>query len=99
MIFFFCFFVMRAMDISISYNTTTFFIQVNLSISGGSCFLEASVNASQVLEVVQPPTGLQCLQLVLSPKGLGTALVTVHDIGLAPPTTASAVVRNLKRLM
>lgn len=50
------------------------------------------MNDSQVVEVVQPPLGLQCSQLMLSPKGLGTAFVTVWDIGLAPPITASAVV-------
>ncbi|XP_031406672.1 nuclear pore complex protein GP210 isoform X1 [Punica granatum] len=67
--------------------------KVNLSISGGSCFLEAAANDSQVVEIIQPPPGLQCLQLFLSPRGLGTALVTVNDIGLAPHLTASALVR------
>ncbi|EXC20346.1 hypothetical protein L484_020567 [Morus notabilis] len=67
--------------------------KLNLSITGGSCFLETFVNDSQVIEVVQPPTGLQCLQLILSAKGLGTAAVTVYDIGLAPPLKASAVVQ------
>ncbi|KAF4381614.1 hypothetical protein F8388_021242 [Cannabis sativa] len=67
--------------------------KVNLSTTGGSCFLEAFVNDTQVVEVVQPPTGLQCLQLILSPKGLGTAVVTVYDIGLTPPLTASALVQ------
>ncbi|PRQ54034.1 putative invasin/intimin cell-adhesion [Rosa chinensis] len=67
--------------------------KVNLAISGGSCFLKVVVNDSQVVEVIQPPTDLQCSQLVLSPKGLGTALVTVYDIGLAPPLAASAVVQ------
>lgn len=67
-------------------------MQANLSILGGSCFLEAAVNDSRVVEVIQPPPGLQCSQLTLSPKGLGTALVTVYDIGLAPPRAALAVV-------
>lgn len=67
--------------------------KVNLAITGGSCFLKVIVNDSQVVEVIQPPTDLQCSQLVLSPKGLGTALVTVYDIGLAPPLAASAVVQ------
>ncbi|CAK7328122.1 unnamed protein product [Dovyalis caffra] len=67
--------------------------KVNLSISGGSCLWEAVVNDSQVVEVTQPPTGLQCFQLGLFPKMLGTALVTVYDIGLIPPTSASAVVQ------
>ncbi|XP_030530756.1 nuclear pore complex protein GP210 isoform X1 [Rhodamnia argentea] len=66
--------------------------KLNLSISGGSCFLESSVNDSQIVEVIHPPPGLQCSQLMLSPRGLGTALVTVNDIGLAPPQMASATV-------
>ncbi|XP_007031576.2 PREDICTED: nuclear pore complex protein GP210 [Theobroma cacao] len=67
--------------------------KANLSITGGSCFLEAVVNDSRVVEVTQPPPGLQCLQMMLSPKGLGTALVTVYDIGLAPNIAASVVVQ------
>ncbi|KAF5479668.1 hypothetical protein F2P56_000470 [Juglans regia] len=67
--------------------------KLNLSIIGGSCFLETVVNDTQVVEVVPPPPSLQCLQLMLSPRGLGTALVTVHDIGLVPPIAASAVVQ------
>ncbi|XP_021891982.1 nuclear pore complex protein GP210 [Carica papaya] len=67
--------------------------KVNLSITGGSCFLESVVNDSRVVEIIQSPPGLHCLQLVLSPKGLGTALVTVYDIGLVPPLAASAEVQ------
>ncbi|XP_050383609.1 nuclear pore complex protein GP210 [Argentina anserina] len=67
--------------------------KVNLTITGGSCFLKVAVNDSQVVEVFQPPTDLQCSQLMLSPKGLGTALVRVDDIGLAPPLAALAVVQ------
>lgn len=72
--------------------------QVNLSISGGSCFLEAAANDSQVVEIIQPPPGLQCSQLFLSPRGLGTALVTVNDIGLVPKLTASALVTSFHLL-
>ncbi|XP_057962885.1 nuclear pore complex protein GP210 isoform X2 [Malania oleifera] len=67
--------------------------KVNMSITGGSCFLNAVANDSQIVEIVQPPTGLQCSQLILVPKGLGTALVTVYDIGLTPPLAASSLVR------
>ncbi|KAK8335185.1 hypothetical protein V6Z12_A09G036600 [Gossypium hirsutum] len=67
--------------------------KANLSITGGSCFLEAVVNDSRVVEVTQSPPGLQCLQLILSPKGLGTAVVTVYDIGLTPNLVASVVVQ------
>ncbi|GMP38818.1 hypothetical protein CsSME_00009940 [Camellia sinensis var. sinensis] len=66
--------------------------QLNLSITGGSCFLDAVVNNSQVVEVIQPPSGLQCSQSVLAPKGLGTALVTFYDIGLSPPHATASVV-------
>ncbi|KAK9272744.1 hypothetical protein L1049_003121 [Liquidambar formosana] len=67
--------------------------KVNLSITGGSCFLEAVVNDSRVVEIIQPLPELQCLQLMLAPRGLGTALVTVNDIGLVPPLAASSVVQ------
>ncbi|CAL5332090.1 unnamed protein product [Camellia sinensis] len=65
--------------------------QLNLSITRGSCFVDAVVNNSQVIEVIQPPSGLQCSQSVLAPKGLGTALVTVYDIGLSPPLATASV--------
>lgn len=67
--------------------------RLNLSIAGGSCYLDTHINDSQVLEIVQLPLDLQCLQLMLAPKRLGTALVTVYDIGLAPPLAASSVVQ------
>ncbi|XP_027187547.1 nuclear pore complex protein GP210 isoform X1 [Cicer arietinum] len=67
--------------------------KVNLSITGGSCFLEAVANDSQVVEVIQPPTGLECQQLILSPKGLGIADLTLYDTGLTPPLRASALVQ------
>ncbi|XP_029128898.1 nuclear pore complex protein GP210 isoform X2 [Cajanus cajan] len=67
--------------------------KVNLSIIGGSCFLEAVTNDSQVVEVIQPPLGLECRQLILSPKGLGIANLTLYDIGLSPPQRASALVQ------
>ena len=57
------------------------------------------MNDSQVVEVIQSPPGLQCSQLMLSPKGLGTALVSVYDIGLAPPHAASALVMVLHPLL
>lgn len=50
------------------------------------------MNDSRVVEVTQSPPGLQCVQLILSPKGLGTAVVTVYDIGLTPNLVASVVV-------
>ena len=50
------------------------------------------MNDSQVVEVAQPPPGLQCVQLRLLPKMLGIALVSISDIGLIPHTSTSAVV-------
>lgn len=50
------------------------------------------MNDTQVAEVVPLPTSLQCLQVMLSPRGLGTAFVAVNDIGLVPPIATSAVV-------
>ncbi|KAF9666359.1 hypothetical protein SADUNF_Sadunf16G0221300 [Salix dunnii] len=67
--------------------------KANLSIAGGSCLWEAVVNDSQVVEVAQPPPGLQCVQLRLLPKMLGIALVSISDIGLIPHTSTSAVVQ------
>lgn len=50
------------------------------------------MNDPRVVEIVPLPPDLRCLQLMLSPKALGNALVTVRDIGLSPPISASAVV-------
>ncbi|KAL1216051.1 Nuclear pore complex protein [Cardamine amara subsp. amara] len=67
--------------------------KVNLSMTGGSCLWEAVVNDSRVAEVIRPPSGLQCSQMMLSPKGLGTTLVTVYDIGVSPPLSALALIK------
>lgn len=67
--------------------------KLNLSISGGSCSLDAVVNDTLIVEVIESPPDLQCLQLLLAPKRLGTALVTIFDTGLAPPIAASSVVQ------
>lgn len=67
--------------------------RMKLSLTGGSCFLDTHINDSRVLEVVKLPVDLQCSQLMLAPKRLGTALVTVFDIGLAPSLSASSVVQ------
>ncbi|XP_010528227.1 PREDICTED: nuclear pore complex protein GP210 [Tarenaya hassleriana] len=67
--------------------------KVNLSITGGSCLWEAVVNDSRVAEVIQPPSDLQCSQMMLSSRGLGTAQVTVYDVGVSPPLSALATVQ------
>jgi nuclear pore complex protein Nup210 len=66
-----------------------------LSITGGSCFLEAVTNDSKVVEVTQPTTGLECQQLSLSLKGLGIGNLTLYDMGLTPPLRASALVSSI----
>lgn len=65
---------------------------MNLSVVGGSCFLDATVNDSRVIEVMQPTLGLQCSQLTLVPRGVGIAAITIYDIGLSLPLTASSLV-------
>ncbi|XP_019185742.1 PREDICTED: nuclear pore complex protein GP210 isoform X2 [Ipomoea nil] len=67
--------------------------RLNLSITGGSCSLDTLVNDTKIVEIMQPAPGLQCLQLLLAPKKLGAVLVTVRDIGLAPPLSASSMVQ------
>ncbi|CAA2987605.1 nuclear pore complex GP210 [Olea europaea subsp. europaea] len=66
---------------------------LNLSITGGSGFLETRVNDTQIVEVIQPSPGFQGSQLTLAPKSLGPVLLTVLDIGIAPPIAASSVVQ------
>ncbi|KAI3474918.1 hypothetical protein Pfo_030229 [Paulownia fortunei] len=66
--------------------------RLNISIAGGSCFLDSLVNDTQIVEVIQVPA-YECSQLMLAPKTLGSALVTVHDIGLVPPLAASSTVQ------
>ncbi|PIN01198.1 Nuclear pore complex, gp210 component [Handroanthus impetiginosus] len=67
--------------------------RLNISITGGSCFIETQVNDTQIVEVIQQIPAYECSQLMLAPKSLGSALVTVHDIGLVPPLAASSTVQ------
>ncbi|KAG1358954.1 hypothetical protein COCNU_08G004000 [Cocos nucifera] len=67
--------------------------KVNLSVTGGTCFLDAVTNDTQVAFIIQPPESTQCSHLIVGARGLGSALVTVRDIGLSPPAAASALVR------
>lgn len=67
--------------------------RLNLSISGGSCALDTVVNDTLIAEVIDYPPNLQCSQLSLAAKSLGTALVTVYDMGLSPPLIAASVVQ------
>lgn len=67
--------------------------RLNISIIGGSCFIDTLVNDTDIVEVVQKVPAYECSQLMLAPKGLGSALVTVHDVGLVPPLSASSTVQ------
>lgn len=67
--------------------------RLNLSISGGSCALDTVVNDTLIAEVIDYPPNLLCSQLSLVPKSLGTALVTVYDLGLSPPLATASVVQ------
>lgn len=67
--------------------------RLNLLISGGSCALDTVVNDTLIAEVIDYPPDLHCSQLSLAPKSLGTALVTVYDMGLSPPLVAASVVQ------
>ncbi|KZV46427.1 nuclear pore membrane glycoprotein 210-like [Dorcoceras hygrometricum] len=67
--------------------------RLNLSITGGSCFLDIMVNDTQIMEVIQQSPAYDCSHLMLAPKSLGSALVTVHDIGLVPPLVAASAVQ------
>uniref|UniRef100_A0ACD5XVX7 Uncharacterized protein n=1 Tax=Avena sativa TaxID=4498 RepID=A0ACD5XVX7_AVESA len=64
-----------------------------LSVSGGTCFLDASTNDTHVVQIVQQPGKALCSQLVLGARGLGSAFLTIQDIGLSPRVTTSSLVR------
>uniref|UniRef100_A0A1D1XKT8 Nuclear pore membrane glycoprotein 210-like n=2 Tax=Anthurium amnicola TaxID=1678845 RepID=A0A1D1XKT8_9ARAE len=67
--------------------------KVNLSIVGGTCFLDAVINDTQVAEIVQPPESAHCSWMMIAARGLGNAVMTVYDIGLSPPIGTSALVK------
>lgn len=63
-----------------------------MSIVGGTCLLESSVNDTDVAVVTKSLGSSRCSELVVYPKGIGVALVTVYDVGLIPPITSSSKV-------
>ncbi|KAH0462028.1 hypothetical protein IEQ34_009603 [Dendrobium chrysotoxum] len=67
--------------------------KANLSISGGTCFLDAVTNDTHVAHIAQPSENTKCSHLIVSPNGLGTALLTIRDIGLSPPVVAFSLVK------
>lgn len=66
-----------------------------MSIVGGTCFTDAVVNDTHVADIVQPPQSAHCSWLMLAARGLGTAVITVYDIGISPPVRTSATVSLL----
>ena len=52
------------------------------------------INDTQVAQLSPPSESVECSHLELSARGLGSALVTVWDIGLSPPAAASVLVRK-----
>jgi nuclear pore complex protein Nup210 len=69
-------------------------VQEILTVSGGTCFLDASTNDTHVVQIVQPPGKALCSQLLLGARGLGSAVVTIQDIGLSPRVTTSSLVHS-----
>lgn len=67
-------------------------VQVNLSIVGGTCLLDAYINDTRVADIVQPPQITQCSHFTVGAIGLGVANVIVRDNGLSLPAIASALV-------
>ncbi|KAL9154800.1 hypothetical protein ABFS82_10G140800 [Erythranthe guttata] len=64
--------------------------RLNISIIGGSCYFDRLVNDTEIVEIHACD---DCSQLTLAPKSVGSALVTVRDIGLVHPLSASSTVQ------
>ncbi|XP_062193278.1 nuclear pore complex protein GP210 [Phragmites australis] len=67
--------------------------QESLTVSGGTCSLDASTNDTHVVQVVRHPGKALCSQLILGARGSGSAIVTIQDIGLSPRATIHSLVR------
>lgn len=57
---------------------------------GGTSEVEARANDSRVVDVIL----LDTRGLIVGSRGSGDALITVRDVGLATPASASALVRS-----
>ncbi|XP_078433278.1 embryo defective 3012 isoform X2 [Wolffia australiana] len=66
--------------------------KVNLSVCGGTGFIDAVVNDTKVAELVQLPKNEHYPLLILASRGLGVALLTIYDSGLSPTVHSSALV-------
>ena len=65
--------------------------QASLSILGGTSEVEARANDSRVVDVIL----LDTRGLIVAARGSGDAFITVRDVGLATPASASALVRSM----
>jgi hypothetical protein len=63
--------------------------QASLSILGGTNEVQARANDSRIVDVIL----LDTRGLIVAARGSGDALITVRDVGLATPASASALVR------
>ncbi|EYU30352.1 hypothetical protein MIMGU_mgv1a025404mg, partial [Erythranthe guttata] len=80
-------------EFSLSFFTPV--ARLNISIIGGSCNFDRLVNDTEIVEIlyIECKIYTQHSQLTLAPKGVGYALVTVGDIGLVHPLSASSTVQ------
>lgn len=62
--------------------------QASLSVLGGTADIQAHANDSKVVGVVP----LDTHELIVNARGSGTSLITIRDVGLATPASASALV-------
>ncbi|KAL6838421.1 hypothetical protein ACP4OV_031666 [Aristida adscensionis] len=67
--------------------------QESLVVSGGTCSLDASTNDTHVVQIVQYPGKALCSKLIIGARGLGSAIVTIQDVGLSPRATTHSLAR------
>ncbi|KAL6601453.1 hypothetical protein ACP70R_044673 [Stipagrostis hirtigluma subsp. patula] len=67
--------------------------QESLTVSGGTCSLDASTNDTRVVQIVQYPGKALCSQLILGARGLGSAIIKIQDVGLSPRATTHSLAR------
>ena len=66
--------------------------QGSFSVLGGSSHIEADINDTKVAFVLEQPHAPDYLHMTIAARGLGTALITVYDVGLISPAFDSAMV-------
>ncbi|XP_024536204.1 nuclear pore complex protein GP210 [Selaginella moellendorffii] len=66
--------------------------KATLQVLGGTNDIESHVNDSRIAVVIHPPTGPRVSHLVVAARAMGTAVVSILDVGLASPASANALV-------